>query len=50
MDEYDTSQINVGLLVEAGDRGKGVFVPGSWTSLLIFLLPRRCTWGKVAWQ
>ena len=37
-------RFNVGLLVEAGDGGGGAPVPGScsWTSLFIFLLPRRC--------
>ena len=41
MDEYDTSQINAGLLVEAGDGGGGAPVPGgcSRTSLVLFLLP-----------
>ena len=38
MDVCSTSQINVGLLVEAGDRGGGALVPGgcSWTSLEFF--------------
>ena len=44
MDVYGTSQINVGLLVEAGDGGGGALVPGgcSRTSLVFFLLPQRC--------
>ena len=44
MDVYGTSQINVGLLVEAGDGGGGAPVPSgcSRTSLVFFLLPRRC--------
>ena len=44
MDVNGTSQINVDLLVEAGDGGGGALVPGgcSRTSLVFFLLPRRC--------
>jgi hypothetical protein len=44
MDVNGTSQINVGLLVEAGDGGGGAPVPSgcSRTSLVFFLMPRRC--------